>query len=322
MYHWAAYLSPPRWAPLVSWTTGWNTVLAYITSVAAVSTASATQIIALVSLAKPDYELERWNVFLLLELINLATLLMVVFGNKFLPLVNKASMWWFLASFLICSITVLAMAPSHRSAEEVFRNFTNSTGWSTAGMAFISGLINPAFAIAVLDSTTHISEEVPQPEKNVPKAIMYTLIFALGTGWFFLMAIFFSYQDLNGLLETKTGLPIAELFRQATGSNAGGFGLTFLLMTSNLCTVWNCQLAQGRIYWALARDNGVPFSEFFSVVDSRLHVPLRAHVFTAFIVAILGILYMWANTAFNAFIVRLLLSYFQFSSSLQNRRQY
>jgi choline transport protein len=306
MYHWAAYLSPPKLAPFLSWMTGWNTVWAYVTSVAAVSCSSGTQIIALVALANDDYELKRWHIFLLLELLNLATLCMVVFGNKLIPMVNKVTMWWFLASFFVCSISVLAMAPSHRSAAEVFTEFTNSTGWSSIGMAFISGIINPAFGIAVLDATTHISEEVPQPERNVPKAIGYTVLCAFLTGWFFLMAMFFSYQDLEGLLETNTGLPIAELFRQATGSNAGGFGLTFLLMTSNLCTVWNCQLTQGRIYWALARDNGVPFSKYFSAVHPGLHVPLRAHILTATVVALLGILYMWAHTAFNAFIVRTL----------------
>lgn len=303
MYHWAAYISPPKLAPFFSWLTGWNTVWAYITSVAAVCCTSGTQIIGLVALAKSDYEIERWHIFLILELLNLATLLMVVFGNKLIPTVNKVTMWWFLASFFVVSVTVLAMAPTHRSASEVFTVFTNSTGWSSTGMAFISGIINPAFAIAVLDSTTHISEEVPRPEKNVPKAIGYTLLCACLTGWFFLMAIFFSYQDLEGLLETNTGLPIAELFRQATGSSAGGFGLTFLLMTSNLCTVWNCQLTQGRIYWAMARDSAVPFSKYFSVVHPGLHVPLRAHIFTAIIVALLGLLYMWADTAFNAFIV-------------------
>lgn len=305
MYHWAAYISPPKFATFFSWMTGWNTVWAYVTSVAAVCCASGTQIMALAALAKGDgYEPQRWQIFLILELLNLATFCLVVFGNKIIPTVNKVTMWWFLASFFVVCVTVLAMAPTHRSASEVFTTFTNSTGWSSTGMAFISGIVNPAFGIAVLDATTHISEEVPRPEKNVPKAIGYTLLAACLTGWFFLMAIFFSYQDLEGILATNTGLPIAELFRQATGSSAGGFAMTFLLMSSNLCTVWNCQLTQGRIYWALARDNGVPFSKFFSVVHPGLHVPLRAHFLTAVLVGLLGLLYMWADTAFNAFIVR------------------
>lgn len=164
-------------------------------------------------------------------------------------------------------------------------------------------IVHRAFAIAVLDATTHISEEVEQPERNVPKAVFYTLVAALLQGWMILMAMFFSYQDLEGLLESPTWLPAAELFRQATGSSAGGFGLTFLLMISGICTVWNCQISQGRIYWSFARDNAVPFSGYFAHVNPKLQVPVRAHILTAFCVAVLGLLYMWADTAFNAFIV-------------------
>jgi choline transport protein len=304
MYHWAAVLAPPKWAPILSWITGWNTIWAYVTSVASVCCVSASQIIALVSLAKgEDWVVQRWHIFLTLELLNIASFLLVVYGNRVIPMLQKVSLWWYLASFLVVSITVLVMAPTHRTGNEVFVDFINNTGWSTTGMAFISGLVNPAFSVAVLDATTHLSEEVPQPERNVPKAIFYTLFAALIQGALILMALFFSYQDLEGLIESPTWLPVAELFRQATGSAAGAFGLTFLLMISAMCTVWNCQLSQGRIYWAFARDNAVPFSPFFAHVSPGLGVPFRAHLLTAVLVALLGILYMWAHTAFNAFIV-------------------
>ncbi|KIW96769.1 uncharacterized protein Z519_02160 [Cladophialophora bantiana CBS 173.52] len=302
MYHWTAMLAPEKYAPTLSYITGWNTVLAYIVSVASVTCVSGQQIVALAGIAKEDLVVQRWHSFLTMELLNLVTLIMVVFFNKIFPLLNGVGLWWFLSSLVIISVTVLAMTPGFRSPHDVFVEFINNTGWSTNGMAFITGIVNPLFAISVLDSTCHISEEVPEPEKNVPKAVLYTLIAALVEGWLFMMVIFFSYQDLDLILENPWELPIAELFHQATGTRAGTFGLTFLLMVSGLWTVWNCQLSQGRIYWSFARDNAVPMSRFFSHVDSNLKVPVRAHLLCAFIVALLGLLYMWAETAFAAFI--------------------
>lgn len=143
MYHWAAVLSPPKWAPFLSWITGWNTIWAYITSVASVCCVSASQIVALASLANGNLVVERWHIFLGLELLNLGSLCLVIFGNRIIPTLQKVSIWWYMASGFVVSVTILAMAPTHRTAAEVFTQFINNTGWSTDGMAFISGLVNP-----------------------------------------------------------------------------------------------------------------------------------------------------------------------------------
>jgi len=116
------------------------------------------------------------------------------------------------------------------------------------------------------------------------------------------MAMFFSMQDLEAVLSTVTGLPIAQLFWQVTGTRAGGFGLTFLLMVSGLPSAWNAAFACGRVFWAFARDDAVPFSKYFSHVDSNLTIPVRSQLLCTVAALLLGLLYMWAQTAFNAFI--------------------
>lgn len=303
MYHWVAMLAPEKFAPVLSFMTGWNTVFAYVVSTSSINCVASQQIVALYAIVHPGFVIERWHSFLTMEILNILTLIMVLFMNKLFPLLEKAGLFLFLSSFVISTVTVLSMAPSFRSGHEVFGEFINSTGWSTDGMAFITGLVNAAFAISALDGTCHISEEVPHPEKNVPRAVFYTLCAALITGWVYLMAIFFSYQNLDAILETPWDYAIAELYHQATGSIGGAFGLTFLLTAAGLWASWNCQLSAGRIYWSFARDNAVPYSKTFSHVDTRLNIPVNAHVLCAIVSGLLGLLYMWADAAFAAFIV-------------------
>lgn len=75
-------------------------------------------------------------------------------------------MGWF-----IVMITVVACAPSYQSSEFVFRTWINTTGWSNNGIAFITGLVNPLYALGGLDGVSHITEEMPNPSRNAPLAI-------------------------------------------------------------------------------------------------------------------------------------------------------
>lgn len=44
-----------------------------------------------------------------------------------------------------------------------------------------------------------------------------------------MLSLMFSVQDYSSLADTPTGLPLAEIFRQATQTRGGAFGLVFLV---------------------------------------------------------------------------------------------
>jgi len=48
------------------------------------------------------------------------------------------------------------------------------------------------------------------------------------------VAIFFSIQDLQALLDTKTGVPILELFYQASSSRAAAVALESLILATGM----------------------------------------------------------------------------------------
>jgi len=64
------------------------------------------------------------------------------------------------------------------------------------------------------------------------KTLMFaasSISIAFITGLSYLLSLMFSVQDYKSLANSPTGLPLAEIFRQATQSRSGTFALVFLL---------------------------------------------------------------------------------------------
>ncbi|KAI7973668.1 hypothetical protein EIK77_004274 [Talaromyces pinophilus] len=110
----------------------------------------------------------------------------------------------------------------------------------------------------------------------------------------------FSVQDFAALSTTNTGLPLAELFYQATQSAGGAFGLTFILFIALGPCVISSQLSTSRVLWAFARDGAMPFSDVWAKVSKRFGIPFNAQLLVAAANAALGCLYLGSSTAFNS----------------------
>lgn len=63
-----------------------------------------------------------------------------------------------------------------------------------------------------------------------------------------------------------------------------------------------CQEVSSRLTWAFARDNALIGSRFLGKIDPTLKVPVWALVANAFVIFIIGCIYLGSSTAFNAFI--------------------
>ncbi|CAM1510694.1 Fc.00g010290.m01.CDS01 [Cosmosporella sp. VM-42] len=302
MYHWIAAVSPRKSTGFLSFFTGWFSVLGSpgIFTTASTNLIYAQILMAMVALYHESLEIKAWQTFIVYQGLNLITAGVVMFGNKIIPALNQFSLFYLQIGWLAVLITVVACAPSHRSAEFVFETWINNTGWKNQAICFITGLVNPLYSLGGLDGITHITEEIPNPSRNAPLAIAITLIIAFCTGLTYLVSLMFSIQDFDALTNTNTGMPLVELFRQVTQKAGGAFGLTFILFVAlGPCTI-SSQLSTGRIFWAFSRDGAMPFSKIWSKVHPRLQIPLYSQLAVTVIVAALGCLYLGSSTAFNS----------------------
>lgn len=108
-----------------------------------------------VSLMNPGYESQRWHQFLIYIGYNLVAFLVNTFMTRALPLITRSAFIWSLVGFVVISITILSCAsPNYSSAEFVFTEFLNETGWPD-GIAWLLGLLQAGLGLTGFDAVAH-----------------------------------------------------------------------------------------------------------------------------------------------------------------------
>lgn len=144
-------------------------------------------------------------------------------------------------------------------------------------------------------------EEVPNPERTVPRGLVLSVLAAGITGLVYMIPILFVLPDVKTLLSVANGQPIGLIFKTVTGSASGGFGLLFLLLGILLFAGTGAITAASRFTFAFARDRAIPGHHIWSRVNKRLDVPLWALILTAIVNALLSCIYFGSSAAFNSF---------------------
>lgn len=196
-------------------------------------------------------------------------------------------------------IVLGVMAPKH-DAHFVFAEVTNNSGWSNDGISWLVGLLSTVYPFLGYDAACHMAEEMPRPERNVPIAMLGSVLVNGILGFGYALMLLFSLGDLGELLESPTGFPFMQLFLNVTESKAGStiliLAVTFIAVAANAagCT------STSRTFWAFARDSATPFPEYFAHVNTSLQIPVRSVVLVTAAQMLLGFIYLGNSTAFNA----------------------
>lgn len=216
---------------------------------------------------------------------------------------NKEEPNSILAGFFITVVTVAAMPghggrPPHASSDFVWKEWAQALGYSD-GFVFVAGMLNGAYSIGAVDVITHLSEEIPNPQRNVPLGLLLQMVIGFITGFCYLITIMYAINDLDTVAAAT--YPIAEIYRQATGTAGATAMLALIMINIGLCLV-GLMITTGRTLWTLARDEAAPFPRYLGKVDARLNMPMVSTISTAVLVTVLGCIYVGSTTAFNAFI--------------------
>ncbi|KAK6381524.1 hypothetical protein LTS17_004582 [Exophiala oligosperma] len=300
-YYWVFRAAPPRWARVLSWYTGYINLAAQIFGGSSVTLAVSQQIFALIEIINPNIPGKRWQTFLIYEGLLLSTLSVTIFGNKLLKHLTLFSGVMVALGFFIITIVVPSTAPSHRSSHFVWAEWFNSTGWISNGIVFFIGLPNAFYGFGFLDTVVHLSEEIEEPERSIPRVIFGQYFFNLVTGLCFLLAMFYSIQDIDGILEPAIGFSFFELFVQAV-PKAGAAALGLITILACINAVYEIQVVCSRLIWSFARDGAFPWTKFFAKVDSRFQVPVNAVLLVLVINLLLGLIFQFAEEAFAAMV--------------------
>ncbi|KAJ5561734.1 hypothetical protein N7535_003805 [Penicillium sp. DV-2018c] len=301
VYYWSAMLSTPRWAPLMSFIDGWLTLVGNWTVTLSIIFSGGQLVLSAISLFDESFVANEWQTVLMFWAIMLFCALVNIFFSRYLDLINKVCIFWTAASVIIILVTLFTMNDNRRDAEFVFGHFDASqSGWPD-GWAFFVGLLQAAYTLTGYGMVAAMCEEVQNPHREVPKAIVLSVVAAGITGLLYLIPVLFAMPNVQMLRAVASGQPIGLLFKMATGSAGGGFGLLFLLLGIMLFAGIGSLTAASRCTYAFARDGAIPGFKLWRRVNDKLDVPVWAIVLSAVVDGLLGLIYFGSNAAFTSF---------------------
>ncbi|THV81038.1 amino acid permease family protein [Aureobasidium pullulans] len=224
-------------------------------------------------------------------------------NDKILPWFNNIVGIQFGALFIIFSLVLLICVGTKQGLEFqppsfAFGAWINETGWPS-GVVWFTGLVQAAYGLTAFDSVVHMIEELPNPKVNAPRAIYLSVVIGAVTGFIFMVVCLFCIQDVDTVINTPTGLPFMQLVQDAVGIK-GTVVLMVLFTMNSLGQGISITTTGSRLTWSFARDNGLPFSKYIKRVNKKWKVPPQALLVQGFLITLVGLLYLFANTVLEA----------------------
>ncbi|THV75074.1 amino acid permease family protein [Aureobasidium pullulans] len=224
-------------------------------------------------------------------------------NDRILPWFNNIVGIQFGALFIIFSLVLLICVGTKQGLEFqppsfAFGAWINETGWPS-GVVWFTGLVQAAYGLTAFDSVVHMIEELPNPKVNAPRAIYLSVVIGAVTGFIFMVVCLFCIQDVDTVINTPTGLPFMQLVQDAVGLK-GTVVLMVLFTMNSLGQGISITTTGSRLTWSFARDNGLPFSKYIKRVNKKWKVPPQALLVQGFLITLVGLLYLFANTVLEA----------------------
>ncbi|KAI1630202.1 amino acid/polyamine transporter I [Exophiala viscosa] len=302
-YYWSFVVASPEWAAFASYISAGISTLGWYLGLASVTNFIAAMVVGIAQLNHPDYVIERWHIYLVFVVVTWMAICLNIFGTSILPMWNKFILGFSLTTLVITMITILACAaPNYQSASFVFGDTTNSTGWDSNGLAFLLCMVNALYGFLGVDCGAHLCEEIPNPTVNVPKVIMFPVLIGFVTSFPFSISLSFVITDFERVISTPTGLPLIEVYYQATGSKAA----TSILMVMFAICFFGCATASitssSRQMWSACRDDCFPLSRYWKQVHPRWQMPMNAALLCGTLVTLYGLIFLGSSAAFSSMV--------------------
>ncbi|MFC9694826.1 amino acid permease [Kribbella sp. NPDC056951] len=297
LYYWAAKLAPSN-GPAWSWFTGWFNFLGQVAVTAGIDFGAAFFLNAFLDL-QFGFSATPGHTILLFGLILLVHGLLNSLGVKLVARLNDISVWWHIVGVLFIVGALVLLPDNHQSAGFVFGNFVNNTGWGSTLYVGLLGLLLAQYTFTGYDASAHMTEETHDAARSGPRGIVMSILVSLGAGWVLLIGLTFAIQSYEGALDSKTGVPPAQIFIDAVGLTMGKVLLLVVIGAQLFCGM-SSVTANSRMIYAFSRDGALPGSSLWHKINSKTRTPTNAIWLAAGGAFLLGLPYLWNATAYAA----------------------
>ncbi|KAJ3282574.1 hypothetical protein HK104_010828 [Borealophlyctis nickersoniae] len=299
LYYWTAQLGGPRYGPVFAWFEAWFNLLGQIAGTAGAILSAVLFLVSLIQIWRPEWVINQKHIFAIFCILNLSAAAINNIGGVGLKVTSHFSIYLTVFGTIAIVATVLATAPTKHSARFVFTEFRDETGYTNAGfspfLVFLLGLLPAQWSLIGYDSSAHISEETHESYINGPRAIILTILTTILIGFALILGLLFSIQDYDATVSGGA----QRLFLDCAGP-IGASLLILIIVVAGWCCGIATAATNARVFYALARDGGLPAAEFWAKVDERTGMPIRLVWLSTLCVIVIAIPSMFSAAALSA----------------------
>ncbi|KIK65291.1 hypothetical protein GYMLUDRAFT_93955 [Collybiopsis luxurians FD-317 M1] len=310
LYFWVSKLKPDL--PVLAYCTGWVYAIAMnLTGTSgnltvALFMASLVEVGSGRALSRVEITAIAWAINILSGIINTT-------GTKAIAKMSSFNIWWTLGGTFVLVITLLVKAPVKNSADFVFTDLENFTGWSSKGFVVLLGFLQAVYSLEGSETAGQVAEEAVRAEFLAPMAIIGSIVGSWIIGLAYMLALLFSVQSIPSIQSTALAIPIAQLYYDAVGKRLTLMCLSVICLAQFMAAV-TAFTASSRLYFALARDNAFPAKKAFMALN-RYQAPYVGVWLSVFIGCMVSCAYIGSVIAFNAILssaaIAVMLGYLQ-----------
>ncbi|PFH50955.1 hypothetical protein AMATHDRAFT_3469 [Amanita thiersii Skay4041] len=300
IYYFAAKLAPEKYSALISWITGWANVTGQIALACSIDFTTAQMIVTAVAVGSDGRVILGPS-----AAFGILIALLLTHAIACSAATHVLARFTFVYAFVYVSTTIAAIiallvasGDNRATAQDAFTKLENNTGWKNDGWAFLLSFTGAMWTLTGYDAAAHISEEVAGAARSAPIAILSGVAATEFLGFIMLIAASFATKSVSRLIESDLPLQIGQLYLDVFGKK-GMLALWAVLISIQ----WVNGVTQGvdasRVTFALARDNGLPFSRWLKQVNPYTRTPVNAVWFVMFLSGIIGLL-SYSETALSS----------------------
>ncbi|TYJ57720.1 hypothetical protein B9479_001574 [Cryptococcus floricola] len=160
--------------------------------------------------------------------------------------------------WLVLCITLLATNATKHNPSDMFKEFYNTTGWSSKAYVYFLGWQFTSIASGA-DASAHMAEETQNPSRNVPNAMSTSIIATYVLGYIAIVLLLLSISPDDAATVKSHSFAFGYILTEAI-SRPGAISICILMILVLVLQVLAQLQASSRFVFALARENGMPFS--------------------------------------------------------------
>jgi len=325
LYFWAFRLGGRGWA----WLTAWLNMIGQVTITAGINVAAATYLIGAVTriaglpadVAVPLFgSATSWYFQLtVMVLIMIPQVFINVFGIRLTARLSDFSVWWHIGGVLVIVLALALVGTHHNEAKFLLRHVTTTTPleagsadlvmadykipsplfalvpglrtlYAAAPLAlvFVLGLLQAQWTYTGYDASAHVAEETIMARLNSAWGVFLSVAVSAVVGYALLLVLTWSIPKGDVAATANDAYPVLQI---AYGNLPAMLGHVVAVVIG--VAMWLCGLASitsmARMWYAFARDDGMPGARLLKRVHPALRTPVWAIVVTSALAVVITV---------------------------------